>query len=70
MTMKSHFDTPHVLDFCGGCGSLLDPKIGLMEIPKCRNCDHLVAARSNRIQGVFNETEAEHFYKITGITNE
>ena len=48
----------HILDFCGGCGSLLPEGLGLEPEPRCLNCSSHVKKKEDRIEGVFTDESA------------
>lgn len=47
-----------ILSFCACCGDLLRHGKGLESNPRCDNCNHSVAARSDRLEGTFKYEEA------------
>ncbi len=53
-----------ILSFCGECGALLEPGLGLEESPTCPNCNENVKNKEDRIEGVFTEAEAKRLNKI------
>lgn len=51
-----------IVDFCGHCGILLEPGAGKREDPRCTNCGGNVKERENRIQGLFEDSDAERLH--------
>lgn len=56
----------YILSFCAACGVLLPVGIGNEEDPRCPNCDASVDKREDRIEGEFEEEEAEKLMNVTG----
>lgn len=53
-----------ILSFCGGCGILLPSGLGNEEDSSCTNCNHNVKEKSDRIEGVFAEEDAQRLLQV------
>lgn len=54
-----------ILTFCVACGVLQPEGKGTEPVPKCENCDQDLTDKACRIEGLFEQLDAEHLIEAT-----